>query len=191
MRDAGARQACRLRAVGYRASGRSCVFHRIQPVPRDRPGGAQCRRGDGSMSEQQHRIVMGAAGGLPVATRLGNRYGRKGRVRATLVDRNATHVWKPLLHEVAAGRMDADAHALDYLAIAYWHHFRFRQGAVRGLDRARREVMLDAVLGPEGDEILPRRTLPYDTLILCLGSVSNDFGVPGASLHPISLDTLY
>ena len=62
----------------------------------------------------------------------------------TLVDRNATHVWKPLLHEVAAGRMDADAHALDYLAIAYWHHFRFRQGAICGLDRARREVMLDA-----------------------------------------------
>ena len=33
--------------------------------------------------------------------------------------------------------------------------------------------------------------MPYDTLILCLGSVSNDFGVPGASVHPISLDTLY
>ena len=31
----------------------------------------------------------------------------------------------------------------------------------------------------------------YDTLILCLGSVSNDFGVPGASQHPISLDTLH
>ena len=50
--------------------------------------------------------------------------------------------------------------------------------------------MLDAVIGPEGEEILPQRTLPYDTLILCLGSVSNDFGVPGASEHPISLDTL-
>jgi NADH dehydrogenase len=45
------------------------------------------------------------------------------------------------------------------------------------------------VTSPEGEEILPQRTLPYDTLILCLGSVSNDFGVPGASLHPISLDT--
>jgi NADH dehydrogenase len=140
-----------------------------------------------------HRIVIvgGGAGGLPLATSLGDRYGRGSVAQVTLVDRNATHVWKPLLHEVAAGRMDADAHALDYLAIAYWHHFRFRQGAIRGLDRARREVMLDAVMGPEGDEILPQRTLPYDTLILCLGSVSNDFGVPGASLHPISLDTLY
>ena len=140
-----------------------------------------------------HRIVIvgGGAGGLPLATSLGDRYGRGSVAQVTLVDRNATHVWKPLLHEVAAGRMDADAHALDYLAIAHWHHFRFRQGAIVGLDRARREVMLDAVTGPEGEEILPRRTLPYDTLILCLGSVSNDFGVPGASSHPISLDTLY
>jgi len=140
----------------------------------------------------QHRIVVvgGGAGGLPLATKLGDRYGRDGRVQVTLVDRNATHVWKPLLHEVAAGRMDADAHDLDYLAIAHWHHFRFRQGAIYGLDRARRELTLDAVFGPEGEEVLPRRTLPYDTLVICVGSVSNDFGVPGAARHPISLDTL-
>ena len=143
-------------------------------------------------TKDKHRIVVvgGGAGGLPLATLLGDRYGRDGPVQVTLVDRNATHVWKPLLHEVAAGRMDADAHDLDYLAIAHWHHFRFRQGAICGLDRARREITLDTVTGPEGEEILPRRTLPYDTLILCLGSVSNDFGVPGAAQHPISLDTL-
>jgi len=139
-----------------------------------------------------HRVVIvgGGAGGLPLATGLGNRYGRGRAVEVTLVDRNATHVWKPLLHEVAAGRMDADAHALDYLAIAYWHRFRFRQGALRGIDRAHKEIALDAVIGPEGEEVLPKRTLRYDTLVLCLGSVSNDFGVPGASEHPISLDTL-
>ena len=139
-----------------------------------------------------HRIVVvgGGAGGLPLATKLGDRYGRSGFAQITLVDRNATHVWKPLLHEVAAGRMDADAHDLDYLAIAHWHHFRFRQGAICGLDRARREITLDAVISPDGEEILPRRTLPYDTLVLCVGSVSNDFGVPGAAQHPICLDTL-
>jgi NADH dehydrogenase len=144
-----------------------------------------------AMAAPAHRIVIvgGGAGGLPLATRLGERY-RGGNVQVTLVDMNATHVWKPLLHEVAAGRMDADAHALDYLALAFWHHFRFRQGALRGLDRARREIALDAVIGPDGEQILPRRTMPYDTLVLCLGSVSNDFGVPGADVHPISLDTL-
>jgi len=143
------------------------------------------------VSATPHRIVIagGGAGGLPLAAKLGDRYGRGEEVQVTLVDRNETHVWKPLLHEVAAGRMNADAHALDYLAIAYWHHFRFRQGAVRGLDRANRQLLLDAVVDVEGLEILPQRSVPYDTLIFCLGSVSNDFGVPGAGLHPIALDT--
>ncbi len=138
-----------------------------------------------------HRIVIvgGGAGGLPLATRLGDRHGRDGPVQVTLVDRNATHVWKPLLHEVAAGRMDADAHDLDYLAIAHWHGFRFRQGALAGLDRARREITLDAVHTQEGEEILSRRTLGYDTLVICVGSVNNDFGVPGVARHAISLDT--
>ena len=146
----------------------------------------------GAGGRTPHRIVIvgGGAGGLPLATALGDRYGRDGPVQVTLVDRNATHVWKPLLHEVAAGRMDADAHDLDYLAIAHWHRFRFRQGALAGLDRGRREVTLAAVAGPDGEEILPRRTLPYDTLVICVGSVGNDFGVPGAAQHPISLDTL-
>jgi NADH dehydrogenase len=137
-----------------------------------------------------HRIVIvgGGAGGLPLATRLGDRYGRKGAVRVTLADRNATHVWKPLLHEVAAGRMDADAHDLDYPAIAHWHGFRFMQGALTGLDRSRREVALDAVHSVDGEEILPTRRLGYDTLIVCVGSVSNDFGVPGVAQHAISLD---
>ena len=146
----------------------------------------------GTGGRTPHRIVIvgGGAGGLPLATALGDRYGRDGPVQVTLFDRNATHVWKPLLHEVAAGRMDADAHDLDYLAIAHWHGFRFRQGALAGLDRARREVTLAAVAGPDGEEILPRRTLPYDTLVICVGSVGNDFGVPGAAQHPISLDTL-
>jgi len=142
-------------------------------------------------SKPPHRIVIvgGGAGGLPLATALGDRYRRSGDVQVTLVDRNATHVWKPLLHEVAAGRMDADAHDLDYLAIAYWHRFRFRQGALCSLDRQRKQIGLEAVAGPDGEEVLPPRTLPYDTLILCLGSVSNDFGVPGAKVHPMSLDT--
>lgn len=138
-----------------------------------------------------HRIVIvgGGAGGLPLATRLGERHGRKGPVHVTLVDRNATHLWKPLLHEVAAGRMDADAHDLDYPAIAHWHGFRFAQGALAGLDRARREIALDAVHSVDGEEILPRRTLGYETLVVCIGSVSNDFGVPGVAKHAISLDT--
>jgi len=140
----------------------------------------------------RHRIVIvgGGAGGLPLAARLGDKLGRRGRAEITLVDRYATHLWKPLLHEVAAGRLDADVHGADYLALAYWHHFRFRQGAVAGLNRAGHELTLDAVYDDDGALMLPRRTVRYDTLIFCVGSVSNDFGVPGIAAHAISLDTL-
>ncbi|HQR69487.1 MAG TPA: NAD(P)/FAD-dependent oxidoreductase [Burkholderiaceae bacterium] len=142
------------------------------------------------MTEHAHRIVIvgGGAGGLPLAVKLGDRYGRRGPVQVTLIDQHATHVWKPLLHEVAAGRMDADAHDLDYPAIAHWHGFRFAQGTLEGLDRTAREIVVGAVRAPEGDEILPRRTFAYDTLILCIGSVSNDFGIPGVAEHAIALD---
>lgn len=140
----------------------------------------------------RHRILVvgGGAGGLPLAARLGDKLWRRGRAEITLVDRYATHLWKPLLHEVAAGRLDADVHGVDYLALAYWHHFRFRQGAVAGLDRARHELTLDAVHDDDGTLMLPRRVVRYDTLIFCVGSISNDFNVPGVARHAIALDTL-
>jgi NADH dehydrogenase len=137
-----------------------------------------------------HRIVIvgGGAGGLPLAAKLGDRLGRRGIAQVTLVDRYSTHLWKPLLHEVAAGRMDADIHGVDYFALAYWHHFVFRLGTVAGLDRARRTLTLDQVDDDDGALMLPRRTIHYDTLIFCVGSVCNDFGVPGVAQHAISLD---
>ncbi len=142
-------------------------------------------------STTPHRIVIvgGGAAGLPLAAQLGRKLGRRGRATVTLVDRFATHLWKPLLHEVAAGRLDADLHAVDYFLVAYWHSFRFRMGAVCGLDRTRREVKLAAVFDDDGAEILPPGVLPYDTLIFCIGSIGNDFGVPGVATHSISLDT--
>src|SRR5262249_30299113 len=138
-----------------------------------------------------HRIVIvgGGAGGLPLACMLGDKLGRRGQAEVTLVDQFATHIWKPLLHEVAAGRMDVDTHNVDYLTLAHWHHFRFHQGAVAGLDRAARELKLAPVTFENGDEMLPRRSVPYDTLIFCVGSVTNDFGVSGVAQHAIALDT--
>ncbi|MEO8346870.1 MAG: NAD(P)/FAD-dependent oxidoreductase [Betaproteobacteria bacterium] len=139
-----------------------------------------------------HRVVVvgGGAGGLPLATRLGEKFGKRGRADITLIDQNATHLWKPLLHEVAAGRMDADAHDLDYLAIAHWHHFRFKQGSVTGIDRTRREMALSEVRDEDGAAMLPARVVTYDTLIICVGSISNDFRVPGVAEHAAVLDTL-
>lgn len=138
-----------------------------------------------------HRIVIvgGGAGGLPLACSLGRSLGRRARAEVTLVDPFPTHVWKPLLHEVAAGRMDADLHGVDYPALAHRHGFRFRQGAMTGLDRAARTIRVAAVVDDEGAEILPARDLRHDTLVVAVGSESNDFGVPGVAGHAIAIDT--
>ena len=91
---------------------------------------------------QQILIVGGGAGGLELATRLGNKWGKRGKAQIELVDKSRTHLWKPLLHEIAAGSMDLGVHELNYLAQSYWHHFRYRLGEMVGLDRARREVQV-------------------------------------------------
>ena len=105
-------------------------------------------------------IVGGGAGGLELATRLGDRLGKRQRARVTLIERSRTHLWKPLLHAVAAGSMDPSEHELSYLAQAHWHHFRYRLGEMIGLDRARKEVRLAASRDEEGREITPPRTVP-------------------------------
>ena len=134
-------------------------------------------------------IVGGGAGGLELATRLGDRLGKRGKAQITLVDRNPTHVWKPFLHEIAAGSLDIHAHQLDYLAQAHWHHFRFQLGAMIALHREKREITVEAWRVENDFEVLPRRTLVYDILVFAVGSQTHDFGIEGAAQHAIQLDT--
>jgi len=139
----------------------------------------------------KHKIVIvgGGAGGLELATQLGNRLGKKGKAEITLVDRSRTHIWKPLLHEIAAGSMDTGRHELAYQAQGHWHGFRYRYGELIGLDRANKRVHLAATYDEDGREITPDRWFPYDTLVIAVGSVSNDFGTAGVKEHAIMLDT--
>ena len=134
-------------------------------------------------------IVGGGAGGLELATKLGDSLGRKGKAIITLIDKSKTHVWKPLLHEIAAGSMNPERHELDYLAQAHWHHFKFRLGSMDSLDRAKREITISPNYDEDGIEVIPRRTFQYDTLIIAVGSTTNDFGIKGAREHSIALDT--
>jgi len=127
---------------------------------------------------------------VELATRLGDKYGR-GRAHVTLVDRSRTHLWKPLLHEVAAGSMDMHQNQLDFLAQARWHRFTFTLGALKGLDRKAREIHVDAVRDDEGREILPERRVPYDMLVVAIGSESNDFNTPGVREHAFTLDNTW
>lgn len=134
-------------------------------------------------------IVGGGAGGLELATRLGDSLGKQGRAKIVLVDRWPTHFWKPLLHAVASGKLDPQVHQVQYSAQAAEHHFQFVCGEVTGVDRTARAIEV----GPychDGAEVLPRRTLHYDKLVLAFGAVTNFFNIPGAAQHSLTLDSV-
>ncbi|MFK3974760.1 NAD(P)/FAD-dependent oxidoreductase [Pseudomonas sp. NPDC087358] len=138
-----------------------------------------------------HRIVIvgGGAGGLELATRLGKTLGKKGTASVTLVDANLTHIWKPLLHEVAAGSLNSYEDELNYVAQAKWNHFQFQLGRMTGLDREHKQIHLAATQDENGDELVPARSLDYDSLVISVGSTTNDFGTKGAAEHCLFLDT--
>jgi NADH:ubiquinone reductase (H+-translocating) len=140
------------------------------------------------MSEQIV-IVGGGAAGLELATRLGDTLGKRGSARVTLVDRSRTHIWKPLLHAIAAGSLRRSQHELNYIAQAHWHGFHYRIGEMVGLDRAAKTVLLGPVLDDDGREIMPAGAVPYDTLVVAIGSITNDFGTPGAAEFAVPLET--
>lgn len=145
----------------------------------------------GSIKQTPHRIVIvgGGAGGLELAVRLGKTMGKSGKATITLVDAARTHLWKPLLHQVAAGTMDNHADELEYFALAQVNHFNFRLGRMDGLDRDNKSIFIAPTLDENGDELLPRKSMSYDTLVLALGSQTNDFGTPGARDNSIMLDS--
>jgi len=134
-------------------------------------------------------IVGGGAGGLALATQLGKRLGKKKLAEITLVDAARTHVWKPLLHQLAAGSFDTHAEEIEYLAQARWNHFKFRLGRLEGLDRNSKTLQLAASHDEVGREITPPQQLAYDTLVIAVGSQTNDFGTLGAAEHTIKLDS--
>jgi len=133
-------------------------------------------------------IVGGGAGGLELARRLGVRYGRD-RHDVILIDRSRTHVWKPLLHEVAAGSLDANLDEVGYGGHAARWGYRFFNGALESIDRETRQVVTAPLHDERGREIVARHAIRYDWLVLAFGGVSNDFGVPGVKEHALFLES--
>lgn len=135
-------------------------------------------------------VVGGGAGGLELVTKLSKTLGKSKQAEIILIDRGQTHVWKPLLHEVAAGVIDKNSDGVEYRIHAARHHYQFQLGNMHSIDKASQSVILDPLLDSEGNEILPQRSIHYDYLVMAIGSVSNDFGTPGVAQHSFFLDSL-
>lgn len=147
----------------------------------------------GKASEQRQSLLVvgGGVAGLEIATALGRRGGSRGSrlPPVTLIDRDFAHVWKPMLHTIAAGTRDVYQQQTSYIAQAYAAGFRYEPGELLGLDREKREVEVAAVQAIDGRVLMPARRLSYDTLILAVGSQANDFGTPGVSEHCHTIDS--
>lgn len=133
-------------------------------------------------------VVGGGAGGLNLVTRLNRSLGRKQRADITLIDENLTHIWKPSLHEFAAGTKGPEEE-VSFLEHSNRNGYNFRLGRFAGVDYQERSVKLDPVKSSDDVELSPARAIPYDILVLALGSRSNDFGTPGVTEHCLFLDT--
>lgn len=140
------------------------------------------------MTKPRIVIVGGGAGGLELATKLGKKLGRKALAEIILIDTSPAHLWKPRLHEVAAGVLNANVDELSYAAHGHHCHFRYILGRMHGLDRTGRTIKL-AEHRHQGQRVLPERDIAYDYLVLALGSQTNDFGTLGAQEHCIFLDS--
>lgn len=135
-------------------------------------------------------VVVGAgAGGLALATRLGRTLGKRKRAEIVLLDRNTTHVWKPLLHELATGVLNSSMDEVDLRGHSSAHFYRYQRGSLTGINREQQTLQLAPIHDEDGQEVLPARELAYDYLVMAIGSVSNDFGTPGVAEHCHFIDS--
>src|SRR6185437_10262651 len=138
MPSTSARRSIRTRHCRNRSAWRPKCSRAFAPIcrrraRRERFATTHARRVASMTSESSaapHRVVIvgGGAGGLELATKLGDKLGRRRRIEVTLIERARTHFWKPHLHELAAGSMDLDVYETDYLAQSHWHSFGYRIG---------------------------------------------------------------
>ncbi len=134
-------------------------------------------------------VVGGGAGGLELVVKLGRKFRRRDDIEVLLIDKNPTHIWKPLLHEVATGSMNSYHDEASYRMLANKHGFRFVLGRVEAVSLEKQTLTLAPVADGSGNEMMPERIVAYDTLAVSVGSHSNDFGITGVRQFSKQLDS--
>jgi NADH dehydrogenase len=136
-------------------------------------------------------IIGGGAAGLELAIRLSQYQSKRIKLNITLIDESLKHVWKPLYHEVATGTLALLEDEISYLQLSHSYGFKFVLGSLSHLNRKDKVVTVNSVIDDHGIEILPKRSVSYDSLIIAIGSISNSFNIPGVNEYCYRLDKGY
>lgn len=128
-------------------------------------------------------ILGGGFGGLYTALHLEKQLPRDAEVEITLVNRENFFLFTPMLHEVAASDLDL-THIVNPLR-KLLRRARFFNGDVVAIDLAARHIVVS-----HGDESGHLHVLPYDHLVLALGSITNFFDIPGLQERALTMKTL-
>lgn len=127
-------------------------------------------------------VLGGGFGGVYVARALA-RAARRGEIELTILSRSPAFLFTPLLHEVATGGLSAESVAVPLRRALSPRAARVLVGEVASVDLAARTVRASCAEACVLD-------LPYDYLVVALGSRVNFFGIPGAAEHSLPLKSL-
>ena len=133
-------------------------------------------------------VVGGGAGGLPLICKLGKQLAKTGRAEIILIDKNINHVWKPRLHELASGALDEATDFVNFALHSQQYHYRFERGSVANLDTEQKIITVSEVVDECGNTTWPEPQLPYDYLVIAVGSRSNSWAIPDVEQHCFFLD---
>lgn len=130
------------------------------------------------------RIVVlgGGFGGLHTALHLEKLVGGDPDVEITLVSHDNFFLFTPMLHEVAASDLDI-THIVSPIRTLLRKAAVFI-GDVQSVDLPRRIVTVSHGFDRHTHE------LPYDQLVVALGSITNFYGLPGLEQHALTMKSL-
>ena len=127
-------------------------------------------------------IVGGGFGGVGAAQRLEQLPSRGAGLETSLVSQSNYMLFTPMLAEVASSALDAQHISAPVRAVC--PNTQFHRADVESIDAERRVVRVRT------DPSAPIDELPYDQLVLALGSVPSYHGLPGLEEHSFSLKSL-
>ncbi|XZR52816.1 MAG: NAD(P)/FAD-dependent oxidoreductase [Enterobacteriaceae bacterium] len=131
-------------------------------------------------------IIGGGVSGLELTKLLGKKIGKKNSI--ILIDKNLNHIWKPILHEIATGYLDANLNIISFLEYSKVYNYNFILGSLINIDKYKKNIRYEFLNNINNKKIIGK--IKYDILVVALGSISNDFNIPGVKKYCYFLDNI-